>query len=338
MQEKLIRLVEKEYRLRVHDYTPLRKAWVLQTDRGPYFFKSFVFHDGPRLKFIDRAMRHLMQNDFSHIIPLERALSGEPYIQSGGDVYSLAPFLELRQCDYDKPKELTVAAELLAALHRASHGYRPPLAWNPQYFWGRWPRRLTEKIQHMYAFRAALAKKPEWDEFDRLYAEYYPYYFQQAKEAREELIASQYQRLMFREQQLHGFCHHDFEYHNVLISPTEEYYVIDFDYLLCDTHLHDLASLLIRAGKRSAWEEIRRERILEAYHQIYPLLPAEIPVIKAIMHFPQAFWQVGYARYFEKQPWPLERFTEVIQLKTAFEPERLRYIQNLHYPEGGGSL
>lgn len=283
-------------------------------------------------------MRHLEDNGFPQIIAFEIPRNGEPYIRYKNDVYSLAPFLTLRQSDYDNPAELTEAARLLAKMHLASQGYRPPASWNPQYFWGRWPRRLTEKIQHLYAFRATLAHKPEWDEFDRLFAWHYPYYFRQAQDALQLLLASDYQRLMFREQARNGFCHHDFEYHNVLISTENQYYVIDFDYLLCDTHLHDLASLLIRAGKRSTWEEVRRERVLKAYHEVYPLSPAEIEVIRVMMYFPQAFWQVAYARYFEKQPWPLERFTEVIAHKTAYERERLRYIKNLHYPDGRSDL
>lgn len=333
MDEQLIPVIEKEYRLRLKEFSPLKKAWIIDTERGPYFFKNFVFQDGSRLRFIDGAMRHLLYRGYDHIIPFEKTRSGNPFILHQRDVYFMTPFLDLRQSDYDQPNELSRAAEILAGLHLSSHGYQPPETWNPQNFWGCWPRRMKEKIQHMYTFRADLEAKPEWDEFDLLYAEYFPYYFQQAHQAFQLLNQSDYQRLMAREQRFHTICHHDYEYHNVLISPKNHYYVIDFDYLLCDTHLHDLASLLIRAGKRSFWNEQQRERVLNAYHAVYPIRPEEIPVLKAMMLFPQAFWQVGFARYFEQQPWPLERFSSEILRKVRQESERLRYITNLHDPE-----
>lgn len=335
MNEHLIPIIERGYDLRLTDYSSYKKgkAWRLETDRGPYFFKSFVFQDGPRLRFIDGAMRHVIERGFELIIPFEQTRDGNPYITHAGDVFFMTPFLDLRQCNYDNPTELIRAAQLLAGLHLASHGYQPPTNWNPQEFWGRWPRRMKEKIQHLYTFRSSLEQQRDWDAFDHLFAEYFPYYFQQAHEALRLLLASDYYRLMTHEQRFHTICHHDYEYHNVLINPHDRYFIIDFDYLLCDTHLHDLASLLIRAGKRSDWDETQRERVLKAYHSIYPLQPAEIPILQAIMLFPQAYWQVAFARYFEHQPWPLERFTSVIWSKIRQEDQRLRYIHNLHYPE-----
>lgn len=335
MDEKLILLIERGYGVKLTGSSPCKKGktWRLESDRGPYFFKSFVFRDGPRLRFIDGAMRHLLRRGFDHIIPFERTVDNSPYITHAGAVYFMTPFLEVRHCDYDDPAELSQAVRLLAGLHLASHGYRPPSAWNPQEFWGHWPRRMKEKIQHLYTFRTLLKQRKNWDAFDQCFSEYFPHYFQQAHEALDSLLRSPYYRLMAREQRFRTICHHDYEYHNILIDPENRYFIIDFDYLLCDTHLHDLASLLIRAGKRSGWEETRRERVLREYHSIYPLQPEEIPVLRAIMLFPQAFWQVAFARYFEDQPWSLNRFTSAIQSKVRQEDRRLRYIDNLRYPE-----
>ena len=42
---------------------------------------------------------------------------------------------------------------------------------------------------------------------------------------------------------LKRFCHHDFAHHNLLIDKQGEINVIDFDYCILDSHIHDLASL-----------------------------------------------------------------------------------------------
>ncbi|AZR73772.1 hypothetical protein BBF96_10470 [Anoxybacter fermentans] len=332
MNKDLIHLIEKEYQIRINDYHPLKKAWVLQTNRGPFFLKSFVFRDGPRLQFIDGAMRHLIKRGFNHIIPFKRTKKGDPYISYAKEIYFMTPYIKARQCNYNNPDELSKAASLLAELHLASFGYRPSPDLNPQYFWGLWPRRFKEKIQHLYTFKNNLEKKANLDQFDQIFIEKFSYYFQKAHQALDQLLKSDYQRLMFNEQRFHSFCHHDYEYHNLLITPENHYYVIDFDYLLCDTHLHDLASLLIRAGRRSKWDEKKRELVIRAYHQIYPIHPEEIPIIQAMMLFPQVYWQVAFARYFENQPWPLERFINDISRKTKYEKARVKYIENLNIP------
>ena len=333
MDTKLIRLVEEKYGLEINDYRPLRKAWVLTTDQGIKFLKSFCFHDGPRLQFIDGAMHHLMENGFDHIIPFDVTLDKIPYITYGSQVYFMTPFIKnIRQSNYDNPTELGQAAQLLAQLHLASAGYHPPAKLNPQFFWGKWPKRMKEKIQHLYTFRAALEKKDKLDQFDKLFIEKFPYYFQQAHLALEKMMDSDYHILMLQEKQLASFCHHDYEYHNILITPDDKYYIIDFDYLLCDTHLHDLASLLIRVGRRSKWNPAKQQDVLPTYHSIYPLKPAEISVLKAMLLFPQAYWQVGFARYFEEQPWPLKRFVRTIKHKTSYEQKRLNYIDNIDFP------
>lgn len=333
MKKELIQIIEKNYQLIITDFSPLKKAWVIVTDQGPFFCKPFVFNDRKRLSFIDGAMRHLIKGGYDHIIPFQKTKKGDPHFSYADQVYSLTPFIKARQCNYDDLDELYQATQLLAGLHLASKGYRPSPQLNPQYFWGLWPRRIKEKIQHLYTFHIQLAEKKEWDEFDHLFIKLFPYYFQQAREALEKLQASDYLLLMYNEQLNHTFCHHDYEYHNILITPKRDFYIIDFDYLLCDTHLHDLTSLLIRVGKRSTWDVKIRDLVFKTYHQIYPLLEKEIPVIKAMLLFPQAYWQVAFARYFEEQPWPLKRFVNEILRKSKNENLRLRYISQLSYPE-----
>lgn len=333
MRKELIQIIEKNYHLSISDFSALKKAWILTTDQGSFFCKPFVFNDSRRLSFIDGAMRHLIKRGYNHILPFKQTIKGNAHFSCADQVYSLTPFITARQCNYDDIQELCQATKLLAGLHLASSSYQPSAKLNPQYFWGLWPRRIKEKIQHLYTFRTQLEKKKNRDEFDNLFIKFFPYYFQQARDTLEKLQASDYSMLMYNEQIYHTFCHHDYEYHNILITPQADYYVIDFDYLLCDTHLHDLTSLLIRVGKRSFWNEQKRDLVLSTYHQIYPLRQNEIPVIKAMLLFPQAYWQVAFARYFEEQPWPLKRFVNEILRKSKHENLRLKYIQQLRYPK-----
>ena len=67
------------------------------------------------------------------------------------------------------------------------------------------------------------------------------------------LCKSEYISKMKEEIKHRGFCHHDYAHHNVLIEKSGGVNIIDFDYCILDTHLHDLSSLLIRRMKNGKW-------------------------------------------------------------------------------------
>lgn len=104
------------------------------------------------------------------------------------------------------------------------------------------------------------------------------------------------------------FCHHDYANHNILIDSENQIYIIDFDYCMLDTKLHDLASILIRVMKNGKWDLKSAELILNSYRKESYIDKESIPIIAAFMEFPQDYWQIGIQHYWEKQPWSEEFF------------------------------
>ena len=121
----------------------------------------------------------------------------------------------------------------------------------------------------------------------------------------------------------HGFCHHDYANHNVLIDTDKKINIIDFDYCMLDSGLHDLASLMLRAMKNCRWSIDRAIFILEAYGSINEIEETDIPIMAAFMEFPQDFWQIGLQYYIEKQPWE-EKF---------FQKKLLKYLDDRYEKE-----
>ncbi|HWQ30165.1 MAG TPA: CotS family spore coat protein, partial [Negativicutes bacterium] len=56
------------------------------------------------------------------------------------------------------------------------------------------------------------------------------------------------------------------------------------------------------------WDLGKAYFILNEYDRIYGVDKDELEVIKALMTFPQDFWQIGLQYYVEKQPWAMEYF------------------------------
>ena len=125
-----------------------------------------------------------------------------------------------------------------------------------------------------------------------------------------------------------GFCHHDYANHNVLIDKNDELNIIDFDYCLLDTHIHDLASLLIRCMKDGNWSNDKAQLVLNSYSKTHSLYEEELKLIKGFIRFPQGFWQIGLQYYWEQQPWGEDFLLNKINKYLKDRNEREKFVDN----------
>ena len=130
-----------------------------------------------------------------------------------------------------------------------------------------------------------------------------------------------------------GFCHHDYAHHNILVDTSGKLNIIDFDYCILDSHLHDLSSLLIRSMKDGKWDSRKADFIFYSYEKEIEIEDDELPIMREFMRFPQAFWQIGIQAYWEMQPWGEEFFTNKLKKYLYDCSEREDFIDS--YFKGG---
>jgi len=147
------------------------------------------------------------------------------------------------------------------------------------------------------------------------------------------LQRNNYVKIMEREVFKRSFCHHDYAHHNILIDDNKNINIIDFDYCILDSHLHDLCSLLIRNMKDGKWEKEKCDLILDAYSGNMEVKKDEIPIIREFIRFPQTFWQIGLQVYWEQQPWGEDFFVSKLEKYLDDRTEREAFINS--YFSGG---
>ena len=125
-----------------------------------------------------------------------------------------------------------------------------------------------------------------------------------------------------------GFCHHDYAHHNVLIDENGEVNIIDFDYCILDTHIHDVGSLLIRSMKEGNWKNEVANNVLNSYSQTNDVTEEEMKLIIAFIRFPQIFWQIGLQCYWEQQPWGEEFLTRRLNKYLDDRKQREDFLDN----------
>jgi len=149
-----------------------------------------------------------------------------------------------------------------------------------------------------------------------------------ADKAIENLIKSDYIEKIHEDILRSGFCHHDYAHHNVLIEGNGRINIIDFDYCILDTNLHDLSSLLLRAMKNGKWDMEDAIKIIDSYSTIKMVSKRDIPIMAAFMEYPQDYWQVGIQYYWEEQPWGEDFFIKKLKKTIEDREEKQEFIED----------
>lgn len=319
-----------KYDMDIQDITPVKNVMHIYTSSGDRCLKRVKYRKEHFL-FIMSAMKHLMNNGFEGLIPLIPARNGEMYVELEDGYGFLTEWISSRECDYSNPIELKMAAVTLSKIHNLSKGYEPPKNCEPRIGWGRWADMFTLRIKDMMEFKKIIESHEELSYFDKLYIDSIDYFINQAETSIENLKSTGYFELMEEESGNKSFCHHDFAHHNVLLSDDLKVYVIDFDYCILDSRLHDLSSLIIRNMRRGNWNMEKAQYIIDCYLRLGSLKSDEIPVMNAFMEFPQDFWQVGLQYYKEKLKWEESHFIKRLSNVIDDETDRRQFLSEFKH-------
>jgi len=315
-------LIEDSYGFKIKSTETIKNTTKIETDCGVKCFKRA--HMSPSyFLFIYSAVNHLKENGFDGVVPYNKTLDGSICIPEDKYVYYVVDWIESRELKFKKEDELKLSIKAAADLHRASAGYVPPKGAKPRVYYGRWPEKFEKKCVELLEFSKAIEDKEYIDDFDETFSKHLAYYWNQAKESIAMLLESPYTEISRESEQKGEFCHHDMANHNFLIDKEDRVYLIDFDYCIMDTRLHDVSSLIIRNMRYGVWDIRKAEFILNEYDKHYTISRKELEVMKAFIIFPQDFWQVGLQYYTEKQPWTMDYF--MMRLNRIVDDREIRH-------------
>lgn len=306
-KDEVLSIIKNNYDISASDCIELKNIYKIKTDNGSYCLKK-IQYELPHLKFILGAMNHLQKRNFDRVPKFIRSVDGKDYIDFDGKYAYLIPWINSRLSNYDNPFDLKKAATKLAELHKCSEGFCLSRDMKPRNYWFKWPEIFRTRVDEILDFEKRINQKAHKTEFDKLFLSMIYDEIKRGLDAIEELKGSGYYEYMDKEVMKLCFCHHDYAHHNVLVDKNGKIIIIDFDYCILDSHLHDLSSLLIRTMKDGRWNINTAKFILNSYSEKKIVEGLEIPIMSAFIKFPQQFWQVGIQYYWEEQMWGEEFF------------------------------
>lgn len=329
-------LIKCKYHIDVSNIEKIKNVYKIQCGEKNYCLKE-IKYEFPHFLFIVSAMNHLKHNEFGGIPDFIKTAEGEEYICYDNCHAYLTEWLHVRECNYENPVELGIAVNKLAELHLASCNFQLEPNMKPRIGWMKWFKNFETRMDEILDFKNRIDSKITLSDFDKLYLEMMEEQLNQGRESIYFLSKSNYIIKMEEEIKNKSFCHHDFAHHNILIDFDNQAHIIDFDYCILDTHLHDLCSILIRTMKNERWDMGKAKYILDKYNETNKVFEDDIPVMAAFIEFPQGYWQIGIQYYWEKQPWDEEFFLKKlykIRDDVKYKKEFLKEFRCFKYSGG----
>lgn len=321
-REKVKKSIESNYNIQIQSIEKVKNSYRLETENGNYAIK-IIKYDFQHFYFVLSAIKHLQKNNFNKIPNILINNDGLDYIKLENKYAYLTQWIPSRVSNYNNPIELATVSEKLGELHNCSLGFNINKSMRPRIGWYSWIKVFETRCNEILDFKNRIYQKAYKSEFDCIYLENIEKEIKRAKIAIEGLKNSKYIKLMDKEVMKRGFCHHDFAHHNVLVDENGDFNIIDFDYCILDSHLHDVSSLLIRSMKDAKWSTEKANLILNSYCKSNNIYIEELNLIEEFIRFPQVFWQIGIQYYWEQQPWGEEFFIEKIN----------KYLEDVDYRE-----
>ena len=322
--------IQDKYLIEIETIEKVKNSYKIKTKDGDYGIKV-IKYQYPHFYFILSAIKHLRTRGFKKMPEIINTKDNLEYISLGNNFSYLNKWIDSKSCNYKNFSDLKLASETLGELHRCSEGFTLRHNMRPRIAWFSWIKVFETRCDEILDFKRRIYQKAYKSQFDETYLHAIDEEIERGKRAIDEIRSNRYIELMNKEVLKRGFCHHDYAHHNVLINKSKEINVIDFDYCILDTHIHDLASLLIRAMKDGEWNEEISDVILNSYANTHSLFDDELRLMKGFIRFPQGFWQIGLQYYWEQQPWGEEFLINKLNKYLNDRDNREKFLQNFIY-------
>jgi len=320
-----------EFDLMVYDVIPVRKVFILNTDKGDKVLKK-VNYSINQLEFINYGLEYIKNSKFNRIIKFEKTKSKLIYVPWKEDIYCIMDLVEGRECEYSNPVDVMLTSRAIAELHRASEGlvyqdtFKRLLAGNEQrYLCGKIIENYNKKLRELMFFKNIATINENKNEFDYIFLDRVQYYEENIKQSIDILQASEYYNLCNEKDKV-VFCHHDLAHHNILIN-NEKVYFLDFDYAVIDLKVHDICNFTNKAIKDFCYDIEKCHSIINEYISVNPLDNRELKVLYGMLSFPEDFYSISRDYYTRKKQWSEEIFLSRLKKKVEYKKDREEFLE-----------
>ncbi len=314
----------------VYDIIPLRKVFVLFTDKGKKILKS-TNSTNERIKFISNALDIIRETD-QCVLQYCNNSQGEKITRWRGTGYVLLDLIEGREANFTNPIEVEWCTKALANFHRASIGIVDKLD-SIEIEENKGKNLIYEQLNNLCIINEierVVNKFNYKNEFDLLFLENVAKAKNDLNVSINLLTKSSYIDL-YKGDNSKVLCHLDLAHHNFIIND-EIVNLIDFDYCNINLKIIDLYNFMSKVIKNIAYDKEMLDNILKTYNSINEISDEEIQVLYALLNYPRDFVDITIDYYLKQKSWDEEvfisRFKDKIE-NNIFKSELLLKLEKI---------
>lgn len=313
----------------VYDIIPLRKVFVLFTNKGKKILKS-INSSKERIRFIDKILNIIKQND-KYI--LQYCKNSENHIVTNwkGKSYVLLDMIDGREASFTNPLEVEWCTKALANFHNASENIISKITEEEL--------KLNKSNNLIYEFlndlcfiseaERVIGKFRYKNEFDTLFLANVSKAKNDLNRSINLLSNSSYNEI-YSDTNNMVICHLDLAHHNFIIDENEVN-MIDFEYCKVDIRVVDIYNFITKVVKNYAYDKKIINKIINDYSSIHNISEKEEEIIFSLLNYPRDFVSICKDYYLKQKSWDYEvflsRFNDKIE-NDIFKTELLYNFKN----------
>lgn len=324
----LKKLVEENYDVTVLNMIKFKNVYKIVAVEGNFCLKQFKY-SFCRLKHVLEIFEHFNRKNFKNIPEIIPCNLKREYVELNGIYFYMTHWIESRELNYSNIYDVEDAAFHIAKFHIYGRDFKISDETKADIRWFRWIEIFNRKIDDILKFRDVILHRDELSVFDKIYLKNVERNISLANESIENLYRFDYKSVMKHHIVESYICHHDLAGHNILKDREGKLYFIDFDYVILDTFLHDLASFLMRTMKIGRWNIGKLRIIVNSYRSVKQLSKQELSLAMSFLLFPNDFWQLGFQYYVEEINWDEEKFLRRLTRFENDKDDRISFIRNV---------
>lgn len=274
---------------------------ICETNRGLKIVKSENL-SGESLLFVHSGKEHLYNQGFNNMDRYNLTNNGLPYYEFNKKTYVVKDWLDGEECDFTDFDQVKWATENLARLHKGACGLNPIEGSRISNKLGGMPEAFERHYKELTYMYKKVRKSSRWNEIDILFIKNYADYMEDAKEAKELVKESSYNRVLARAKEGRTFCHEKFTNHNIQIKD-DIMMITNFEHICYKLQLYDLLRFFEKVMRKCDWDIDKGMAILDSYQRVKGMDQDEYTLFYAMLLFPDKYWRLSNQHYNTRRHW-----------------------------------
>ena len=313
-------LIEQKYGFQVKNQYRARGAILFDTKDGPLLLREKMKLTG-HFEWENEVKEHLRENGMTLLDFAVKNADGEYLTEAeDGAKYVLYRWFSGEECDCKNLTMIRLMAENLGRLHSSLQNFYEEPVLLQQPLLSQYDKHNRELVK----VRNYIRSKKKKNDFEVLFYGQYERFMEKARQVAQELSA------MGQGGQSAGFCHGDYNQHNILFSKNG-IGIVHFECFSYQIQVSDLANYMRKMLEKNNWNTGLGMDLICAYDRVRRLTAVELNYLYLYMAYPEKFWKIANRYYNTHKAWVSGRNIEKLEKFIRQEDERERFLEMMRH-------